>query len=289
MEKIYKNQYLQDLIGQTIGNYGSTPRLEAFSQAENHNIVAPVDKDLNKRTAFRIYTEEIKRQQNLEDVFDYADEELGKHPEQEGKAVDEDWSHRFVTFAKDISDSELKSYWGRLLAGEIKSTGTYSYRMMLLMSQLSKREADSIREVFKYVMFLDNDEKVLILKTMDYSPITMGQLLFMQELGLIDSKDNLSVTYTNNDNTIAHNYVFTRNGIGLVFTSKALEVVFPIYKLTSIGKEFLLLNSDVEIDMDYLKKVAELTVKEQKNAVSVKCGRIQFVSQDRWRMIETFF
>lgn len=289
MEKTYKNQYLQDLIGQTIGNYGSTPRLEAFNQAEDYNVVAPVDDELNKRTALRIYTEEIKRQQNLEDVFDHADEELGKHPEQEGKAVDEDWSHRFVTFAKDISDSELKRYWGRLLAGEIKSPGTYSYRMMLLMSQLTKREAEAIRDVFKYVMFLDGNEKVVILKTMDYSPITMGQLLFMQELGLIDSKDSLSVTYKNNDNTTVQNYVFTRNGIGLVFSSKAIEVAFPIYKLTSIGKEFLLLNSDVEVDMDYLKKVADLTVKEQKNAVTVKCGRIIFVSQNRWRMPETFF
>lgn len=159
MEKTYKNQYLQDLIGQTIGNYGGTPRLEAFNQAKDHNVIVPVDKDLNKRTALRIYTEEIKRQQNLEDVFDYADEELGKHPEQEGKRVDDDWSHRFVTFAKDISDFELKSYWGRLLAGEIGSPGTYSYRMMQLMSQLTKREAESIREVFRYTLFTDGFEK----------------------------------------------------------------------------------------------------------------------------------
>ena len=157
------------------------------------------------------------------------------------------------------------------------------------MSQLTKSDAENIRDVFKYVLFLDGNDKVLILKTMDYSPISMGQLLFMQELGLIDSKDSLSVTYTNNDNTTDQNYVFTRNGIGLVFTSKVPKVSFPIYKLTSVGKEFLLLNSDVEVDMNYLKKVAELTVKEQKNAVSVKCGKIVMVSQDRWRMTETFF
>lgn len=111
----------------------------------------------------------------------------------------------------------------------------------------------------------------------------------MQELGLIDSKDSLSVNYTNDDNTTARNYVFIRNGIGLAFTSKAQKVVFPIYKLTSVGKEFLLLNSDVEVDMDYLKKVADLTVKEQNYAVSAKCGKIFFVSQDRWIMTETFF
>jgi hypothetical protein len=110
----------------------------------------------------------------------------------------------------------------------------------------------------------------------------------MQELGLIDSKDSLSVNYTNDDNS-DQNYVFNRNGIGLVFTSKAPRVSFPIYKLTSIGKEFLLLNSDVEVDIDYLKKVADLTIKEQNNAVSVKCGRIIFVNQDSWRMTETFF
>lgn len=289
MEKTYKNQYLQNLIDQAIGNYGSTPRLEAYNQAEEYNVVAPVDSDLNKRTALRIYTEEIKRQQNLEDVFDYADEELSKHSEQGGKAVDDDWSHRFVTFAKDISDTELKGYWGRLLAGEIGSPGTYSYRMMQLMSQLTKKEAESIREVFRYVLYSDGNEKVQILKTKDYSPITLEQLLFMQELGLIDAKDSLSVSYTNNNGTTVQNYVFSRNEIGLVFSSSAPKVVFPVYKLTSVGQEFLLLNSDVEVDMEYLKKVAEHTVKEHKNTVTFQCGKIVFISQDRWRMTETYF
>lgn len=289
MEKTYNNQYLQNLINQAIGYGDNTPKLEAYNQGASQNTVVPIDQDLKNRTAGRIFVEEIRRQQNLEDVFDSADEELSKNSHNEEKPIDDNWTQRFITFAKDITDSELKTYWGRLLAGEIKSPGSYSYRTMQLMSQLTKREAERIREVFKYVLFSFDRINAQIIKTQSYSPITMEQLLFMQELGLIDSKDTLSINYTNKDLGNEQYYVFSRNGIGVVFMSKAAKVQIPVYRLTSIGKEFLFLNSDVEVDVDYLKKVAELTAKEKNKDVSAKCGKIVLVGEDYWMMSESFF
>lgn len=289
MEKTYNSQFLQNLIDQAIGRFDNTPKLEAYNQGASQNTVVPVDQDLKNRTAVRVFTEEIRRQQNLEDVFDKADEELFNNPDIAGKPVDDDWTHRFVTFAKDVTDTELKSYWGRLLAGEIKTPGSYSFRMMQLMSQLTLSEAKQIRKIFRYVLFSDGNTKALIIKTQNYSPITMEQLLFMQELGLIDSNDTLSINYTNDGLKPERHYVFSRNGVGLVFKSSAAKVEFPVYKLTTIGREFMLLNLDVELDMDYLTKVSELIVKESNNSFSAKCGKIVFVGEDHWSMPEVFF
>ena len=287
MLKKYNDNDLQNFVRQVIGNVDSRPLLEAANQHGSRSALSPYDEELAKRTLFRFFNEEVRRQQNLEDVFEFADEELSKNQERAAKTVDENWAYRFVNLAKDITENDLKRYWGRLLAGEIESPGTFSYRILLLLSQLSRNEIERIKIIFRYALFSDVYEKAQILKTKDYDPIGMSDLLFMQDLGLI-STEKITLNYKDL-NYGAQNYlVFYRNGIGIVFSTNKRIISFPIHKLTNIGRELLLLSSDVDVDIDCLRTIARATLKEQTGSISAKCGKI-FVDADRWHMDELIF
>ena len=288
MTKTYNDKDLQNFIRQTIGDINANLRLGALSQEESSNDIALYDEELVKRTVFRFFSEEIRKQKDLEDIFDIADEELTERQNREGHTVDDDWAHRFVGFAKNITESDLKRYWGKLLAGEIESPGTFSYRTMLLLSQLSSKEAQRIRNAFRYALISDANGKAQVLRTRDYNPLGMSELLFMQELGLI-STENVSLNYENVDYRNHDYLVFHRNEIGLAFSALGGKVSFPIYKLTDIGRELLFICSDVDVDVEYLKMISELIVRENKGRIFVKGGRLHFKDEVRWDMDELLF
>ena len=293
MDKTYKDKVLQDLIDKAIGTYSDNLKLEALDQNSSKHEVAQVDEGLVNRTKNRLYHEEIKRQQNLEDIFECADEMLSNKLERENKTVDDDWTFHFVRFAKDVSEESMKKRWGKLLAGEIEAPGSYSLRMMILLSQMTKREAEIVNKFLQRGLFSDNKQKAVILKSKgENNDLDFSNLLFMQELGLIDANDSLSITYNNAGyKTNKRNVVFERNGIGLVFSFQTEMIEFPVYKFTSIGREFLLLNKEIELDTDYLKKVSQSIYDDKDTKVNVLCCKIEYPAPEQWTIIpnEMFF
>lgn len=287
MEKTYKDKVLQDLVDKAIGTYRDNLKLEALDQNSTKHEVAQVDEGLVNRTKTRLYHEEIKRQQNLEDIFECADEMLSNKLEREKKAVDDDWTFHFVRFAKDISEESMKKRWGNLLAGEIESPGSYSLRMMILLSQMTKREAEIVNKFLQRGLFSDNKRNAVVLRSKgENNDLDLSNLLFMQELGLIDANDSLSITYNNvGYKTNERNVVFERNGTGLVFSFQTEMIEFPVYKFTSIGREFLLLNKEIEVDTDYLKKVSQSIYEDKDTKVNVLCCKIEYPAPGQWTII----
>ncbi len=287
MDKLYKDKVLQNLVDKAIGTYSENLKLEALDQKAAKHEIAQFDDRLVNRTKVRLYHEEIKRQQNIEDIFEYADETLSNKTEREHKTVDDDWTFHFVRFAKDVSEESMKKRWGKLLAGEIEAPGSYSLRMMILLSQMSKREAEIVNLFLKKGLFSDNKRNAVVLRSKGKdNDIDLSNLLFMQELGLIDANDSLSLTYNNAGlKTNKRNVIFERNGIGLVFSFQTEKIVFPVYKFTSIGREFLLLNNEIEVDTDYLKKVSQNIYNDKDNKVNISCYKIEYPAPGQWAAI----
>ena len=93
----------------------------------------------------RLLFKEIDRQNNLDNVIEIAAEQLGQEKSINEEPVDKDWSKRFFNIVEDISDEEMQTVWGRILAGEIKSPKSYSMRTLELLKNLSKEEAEAGR------------------------------------------------------------------------------------------------------------------------------------------------
>ena len=65
---------------------------------------------------------------NVADITSFAVQNLKLIEHVSEDPVDVDWASRFFDYAKDCSDDKIKILWGKILAGETASPGTYNKR-----------------------------------------------------------------------------------------------------------------------------------------------------------------
>lgn len=111
--------------------------------------------ELRKCAAQRFIAQELKKQENLESVLLKAAPQLAERF-QETKEVDPDWITRFILEAQEVSDSGLQDLWANILAGEVKSPGTYSRRVLRIVKDLDLQDARLIAAVGSYVMRVED-------------------------------------------------------------------------------------------------------------------------------------
>lgn len=63
-----------------------------------------------------------------------------------------DWSAHFYDSAKDCSDDDIRVIWSKILAGEIKSPGSYYKRTLTNLKQMERHEAEWFVKLCKYVI-----------------------------------------------------------------------------------------------------------------------------------------
>lgn len=89
----------------------------------------------------RSIDDQVDRQQNLSDILRLASAHIAEEispeelPPQEN--ITDDWRRKFTSFAEDVSDQQMQTVWARILAGEFRNPGTFSYRTLRLVSELS--------------------------------------------------------------------------------------------------------------------------------------------------------
>ena len=98
----------------------------------------------------RIEFRERKKLANIISVFDDAAKQL------EGQIVpdhdpDHDWITCFTEFVQDVSSTELKQIWSRLLAGEIRNPGSSSLRTLHALRLMSTVDAKCFAKVSSLV------------------------------------------------------------------------------------------------------------------------------------------
>lgn len=64
--------------------------------------------------------------------------------------VDDEWLEHFQDYAEKISDESMQVIWGKILSGEINKPGTYSKRLLDVLSKMSTNEAKAFRKVCDY-------------------------------------------------------------------------------------------------------------------------------------------
>ena len=124
----------------------TTMQIIANAQANARSILVSPDSALQGQIEFgtavtqRIQFQEEKRQSNIGQVVTKAALEL------EGKDVDDhepdhDWTARFFNDVQDVSSEEMQQLWAKILAGEIESPGSASFRTMSILKGLDRGTA----------------------------------------------------------------------------------------------------------------------------------------------------
>ena len=124
-------------------------RAKSKALAEGREIEA----DTYDRIQDRLLNKETKRQRNIDTVASIAAEELKDEQTVSEEPVNEDWSTRYFNIVEDISDNEMQTLWGRILAGEVKKPNSYSLRTLEFLKNLSKNEALSFVKVANLSLF----------------------------------------------------------------------------------------------------------------------------------------
>lgn len=157
------------------------------------------------------------------------------------RTVDDDWITRWRETASQVSSEKLQNLWGRVLAGEIKSPGTFSLRTLEFLKNLSQEEARRIAKLAPFVLdnsFVFSGDQELLKS----EGISFVLLVELQDLGIItQASEGLSTTFS-----------ASPNGYGLLSYHRMLyvtpeaeeaEAKLPAYRLTPLGRQVLRLGS----------------------------------------------
>jgi hypothetical protein len=182
------------------------------------------------------YRKQINRnavgQAALEDLRSTDSESV---PPETREAVDDDWLNIFERYAEDASTERMQKLWGRVLAGEIRKSGSYSMRTLRFLSEFSQVDALTFAE-FCESAFADSAPKKLAIPEEGKD---IRSLLYLESSGLIKGVEGLglerSITFRDNGYAIT-----IENGIVLLFKGEPnSECAVKILALTPLGQELL--------------------------------------------------
>lgn len=119
--------------------------MKIVTDAEIHRAMAleAADSALFGRVIARISVQELRRQKNIEAVAEAAMSQLPA--EVSDAPVEDDWISRFFAATQDVSDEEMQMLWGKILASEVTSPGSFSARTIQLFRELTRPEAEKFQ------------------------------------------------------------------------------------------------------------------------------------------------
>ena len=185
------------------------------------------------------------------------------------RTVDDDWLIRWRDSASKVSSEKLQTLWGRVLAGEVKSPGTFSLRTLEFLKNLSQEEARRIERLAPFVIdnsFVFTGYRAPI-KLLESEGISFSLLGELQDLGII-SQDREDWTISTQSGQMR----FLSYGRALIVTPDADHSVLglEVNRLTTLGSQVLRLGSFTTHEA-YLRSVGEEIKRQGFKVVMARC------------------
>ena len=106
--------------------------------------------NINQRALKRRQLNEARKQQNVETIMAKAMTYCSESSSTE--EIDPDWFHQFIQLSEDTSSKLMQDLWGRILAGEIAQPGSYSFKSLTILKQMTNKEALSFQHACQLAM-----------------------------------------------------------------------------------------------------------------------------------------
>lgn len=207
---------------------------QALAYVKQLEILANGDPELIQRARIRVLTREVEGQRNVEEIAEYALEYLPDSVSDQ--PISNDWRRKFFLEAENICDTDLQLLWGKVLAGETASPGSYSVRTLNVLKNLSKQEAEGFRifcglaSDIGHVVYLGSDQ----LKEFG---ITYTLLLSLRDAGLLHEGDALHRHFREVPPSI-NSSIESNNGVYIELSGPAIHhIQIPCLPLTQAGRE----------------------------------------------------
>lgn len=219
---------------------------------ERITILAGANSEIVERAKARLLSREIEGQINVEAIAEHALLRLpGTVSDQ---PVSDDWKRKFFLEAENICDADLQFLWGKVLAGEVTSPGSYSLRTLDILKHLSKQEAEHFR-IACNIAFSDGwiiKTGKDINKVFEPYGLTYDGILSLRDAGLVHENDNLVQMYRSDIPQL----ILQNNGLAIQISGPTLcNMNIPGLSFTRAGQELQNL-IDPSLSMPYLQAVA---------------------------------
>jgi Protein of unknown function (DUF2806). len=193
--------------------------------------------EIVRRASNRLAYQEIKKQQNIESVFDYAYDELSTSDPVSNEPVSPDWIIRFFNSVEDISDEEMHKLWGHILAGEIKNPCRYSLRTLEKLHSITRKEAE-IFEKAAHLAFFEGSNYFIysnfdILRKYD---INFANILLLEDCGLMVSQ---AISYNPVVKPEISQLINNNTIVGFVSSNTKAKIEIACHIFTESGKQLL--------------------------------------------------
>jgi hypothetical protein len=205
----------------------------------------------------------LRKEVNIANAITIA-EEILKEDTQEAptEAIEDDWLYRWRDYAANFSNSKLQEIWGKALAGELKSPGSYSIRCLEFLKNLSQEEANKIQALSSFNV----DDAIWRedLGLLDENGLSFQTLLELQDLGIISGVESVGLNLTiESTSTTTFIRPLKSNGKLLIIEhdDASKKVSFQIYNITKIGKQVLSLGK-FEPNIKYLTELGKFIKKQ---------------------------
>lgn len=221
--------------------------------AERAGETAAADPATLERYMARKLDDAIAGQRNLEAIVGRAAEEVllltqeaTPEPEvNEPEAADEkpaevsdDWRRKFTFYAEEISDPDLQVMWARMLAGEFRKPGSFSYRTLRAISELDPAVAALFQRVAGDV-FLRS--RMFAPPNIWNSGKNLQDFLTLKDWGFLNG-DVGRIGHTLHDaNTGGFILPGDSAALVVILANKPAKLSVPVVELTSLAKETLAL------------------------------------------------
>lgn len=192
-----------------------------------------------KRASVRLTHQEITKQQNIEAVVDNAYEELENVENVSSKTVNPDWMFRFFNSVENISDKDMQTIWGHILAGEIKQPDTYSFRTLEKLKNMTQKEAKDFQMVSSLALqtggrkFILGEDSIL-----NKHGVYFSHILELEECGLMMTQSlSLEIAASAKEPDIIYNSGL----LGSIFGKEDQKQTFrmSVYVFTESGSQLI--------------------------------------------------
>lgn len=209
---------ISDAIGGAVKPWQIKRIAKAEAEAETTKALAQFQfPELQRRAMHRLLHEETQRQLNIENVTAKALPLVKEQATPED--IEQDWLVNFFDKSKLVSDEQMQDVWGRILAGEANSPGTFSRFTINTLGNLEKHDAELFSKICS-MCWMIMEPTPLIYNLNDgifkQSGITLLALADLERLGLVHLGKMSGYEFDNAHETET-----------LIYQDQKFEVTFP--------------------------------------------------------------
>lgn len=179
----------------------------------------------------------------LADKYYLENKAKKKENDYEKNVYDFDWFIRFFNNAGEISNEEVKQYLAKIFAGEVEKPGTFSFRTLEILHNLS-REDLKIFEVAATLSMSDMDDDIVIFCTDDTNELRdinaeygfgRDALIELEEIGLLNgTRFQSSIRATKPYGFVSGEYY-----LNLEVKDESKEIYISMCPFTKAGKQLI--------------------------------------------------